>query len=124
MNVINQDVHRENPSKKTIGIEELISKFQDYGVQKSSSFYLRYEKAPDFIEACYRNEIFILGIEGFLIDSSQTLPVMDLILDMSSLAKLPGKEKLEKSYFAAKTFLSKVTPMEKLHFNFCLDEPK
>lgn len=59
----------------------------------------------ELIEYCERNNIAILGIEGFEVDNDKRIPNMDYIVDFSGLYRISREDFTEKSLKISRSFI-------------------
>ena len=67
---------------------EIINRFRKHGIsQDGGELYLRVSMALKFVEVCQKNNLAIIGFEGFLYDDDEgTLePLLDQIADFSTV---------------------------------------
>jgi len=65
--------------------------------------------ARQVVEACLEERVAVLGIEGFRVDATRTVPDMGAIADLSTLAELPWLNRVACSVADAGAFLHSVT---------------
>jgi hypothetical protein len=102
--------------------KDLFSNFEGYSIRRGGTFYLKLSKANEFIDLCLKKKLFILGIEGFLTDgSSEILPIMDAIFDMSGLDKETGT-RVKRSAEEAKKFIAGLKKGPNVYLEFVLKQ--
>ena len=74
------------------------------------------------MEYCVKNDIAVLGVEGFRVKDNSIIPDMNYIADLSELAALTGKSFPGKSVEAVKKFLDLV-PMDGVFLEYVLVLP-
>lgn len=90
---------------------EIYSGFSGNWLKSANEYYVSEEAAPDFVGYLLKNNIRILGIEGFYLTSEVTQPELEKIADFS--VAQPSKEVLL-------SFLKSI-PNNVTHYNFVLD---
>ncbi|MDT4869470.1 hypothetical protein FQZ97_1044980 [compost metagenome] len=73
----------------------------------------------ELIGYCEKNDIAVLGIEGFRVNNDKRVPDMDYIVDFSELFRVSGKDFTEKSLQISKSFVQSVEVLD-IYFEFLL----
>lgn len=71
------------------------------------------------IQYCEINNIAVLGIEGFRINSNKRIPDMSCIVDFSELFRISGGEFTAKSLQISKSFIQEIREIE-IYLEFLL----
>src|SRR5690606_17465253 len=105
---------------------DLIKEFDSVGVSLGSEFFLPYPKALEFIDECAKNELGIVGIEGFthIPHENKLVAHLDMIADFSEARKeYPDwNERVAHCHRVSHEFIQTLCregkPLEKRLFNF------
>jgi hypothetical protein len=90
---------------------EIYSGFNGKWLKITNEYFVAKESALAFLSHVAKNNIRVLGIEGFHLNSGTTLPVMEQIADFS--AGNPTKESLHSFFESAPSNVS--------HYSFVLE---
>ncbi len=63
---------------------EVFERFATVGLVRGDELYLNKENAVAFIRDCQKNELAVIGVEGFLYEDGKLFPQLDLIADYSA----------------------------------------
>ncbi|MBS0352037.1 MAG: hypothetical protein JSR33_12825 [Proteobacteria bacterium] len=64
---------------------QIEEKFKEYNLFQGGELYIRAPFLLEFIEECAKQNIAIIGIEGFKVINNQLEPKLDAIVDFSEL---------------------------------------
>ena len=95
--------------------EVIVAEFRAFGVGRQRDKFCA-RTAFDIIDRCERAATAILGIEGFYLTDSMTMPQLDHILDLGS-----GPSSGPKAYDTARDFLREGEGLP-LFYEFTLDD--
>ena len=98
--------------------KELYKKFTE-----RNDDYVHVDKSIEFIEACLKNKVAILGIDGLVIND-EILPMMEYITDFSTIKYSSWEEFVIKSTELAKEFLKSVPHSSDLYFDIVIEIKK
>jgi hypothetical protein len=90
---------------------EIYSGFSGQWLKRTNEYFVAKESALSFLSHASKNNIRILGIEGFQLNEGITMPIMEQIADYS--AGVPNKEILQSFFSAAPSHLT--------HYTFVLE---
>jgi hypothetical protein len=97
--------------------ETLIKEFTKRGKIVDGELLLDIQTAMDFIAACQRDDIAVIGIEGFLLEPGGLRPQLDMIADYSSRKKSPWSRFRDLCNRSAAEFLRAISPKPGLVFS-------
>jgi hypothetical protein len=91
--------------------DAIIAEFRAFGVGRDHDKF-RARSASDIVDRCEKDGVGILGIEGFYMTDTMTIPQPDHILDLSGTVK---------AYHVARQFLRRGEGLP-LFYEFTLDD--
>lgn len=105
-------------TKQVMDEKEIIARISGTKVLHGEEIYLNRQQSIAFVEACNKNQLIILGIEGFFYEEPSLTPDLGLIADFSINHPPDWAEWQEKCYSSAKRFLAEAPKDDRLVFSF------
>lgn len=105
-------------------ILEQFKKYDERDKKENSELLLSPTRSLLFIDACTKNEIAILGIEGFIKEQQKIIPRTDIIADFSSFDNIEWNEYLKKITFLAKQFILDFSNIPNILFHLVIKSKK
>jgi hypothetical protein len=95
--------------------------YQKYNYKFSGNeYFIPFDQAKSFIDDCLNLQLTIVGIEGFVIDNSGVLPLLEYIADFSSVVSKNKVEVIEKTHKSSLAFIGQIEVVDNLYLNFVL----
>jgi hypothetical protein len=97
--------------------ESLIKEFNKRGKIVSGELVFNAQTALDFVDACESNDLAVIGVEGFILESGGLRPQPNMIADYSSAEKSTWKQFRDLCNRSAKQFLRTISSKPGLVFS-------
>lgn len=100
-------------------LDDICNNF-DKIILRGSEYYIPYDLFEKILKLLFEENIFVLGIETYILQNSSLFPVLEFIADFSHLSKKPNRVKL--AYDESQYFYTLIKTKENVYFNICIDE--
>jgi hypothetical protein len=102
--------------------QNLFELHRDRGIVQVGELYLPIDKSFGFLDDCQGSDLAIIGIEGFILQNQNIVPLLDAIADFSSVDSRDWKTYQATCNKAAECFLKEMNNDERnLLFNFVVE---
>jgi hypothetical protein len=99
--------------------EQVFEQFRSRGVGGShEELYLPKASSLEFIKACDRNDLAVVGLEGFKYEDGKLLPQLDLIADYSLTTAASWSSYRQRCNNSAQMFIEESDARENFCFSF------
>jgi hypothetical protein len=100
--------------------KQLFDMFRKQGLVYGGELFLSLPGALEFIRACEKNNLSVIGLEGFTEEGRTVMPRTDMIADYSSIQKESWQEFRETCNNDSKKFLIGLNPKDGILISFTL----
>lgn len=100
--------------------KQLFDMFRKQGFVYGGELFLRVPDALEFIEACEKNNLSVIGMEGFADEGGAVRPRLDMIADYAAIQKESWQEFRKTCNIASKKFLLELNPKDGILISFTL----